>query len=93
MIVPKSVYRNRPTKLAKGMTKTFYRSNHRIHSDDANSLSVTGTLDKLHTLRFFYFEKATSATCPCCGNETRKYKLNEKGRRKLAAMKRRWSKP
>lgn len=51
MTAPESVLRNRHTRVAKGMTKTSYRSNHRL-SDIACRLSVQGTLDVLGRNRF-----------------------------------------
>jgi len=89
---PESVLRNRPNKLAKGMTVTFYRQGiDRLmrkyakpsESSDARTLSVRGTLDVLGT-SLSRFEKAPCGSCGCkCRGQLR---LNDAGRRRLRAL-------
>lgn len=87
----KVVQRNRPNKTAKGMTKTLYRSNHRLQ-DDALTLSVRGTLDNL--ARTFYPRGVAVAhkTCACCGTVFKKLGLSPHWKRKLESLRRRRAK-
>ena len=71
------VLRNRPTKTAKGMTKTFYRSGHNV-TNEACTLSVKGTLDRLRSNWMFITSDRT----------TGKKVLTDSGRRKLARLRR-----
>lgn len=72
------------------MTKTLYLGGHSSRlSDDARSLSVNGTTDKLagalgSTLRVFYTKRLPCRSCGCkCRG---KLALNDRGKSKLRRM-------
>lgn len=80
--VPDSVMSNRHNKLAKGMTRTLYRSQmHKVNcmKDAVISLTVRGTTDTLRGM--FYLRQRK--VCPCCGGKTGKWELNTAGRNRL----------
>lgn len=82
--------RSRPNKIARGMTRTSYRSNQVARmSDDAIHLSVAGTIDSLRP-RFLY--RTHRLPCACCGAKTGKWALNDRGRRQLARKRRYYAK-
>lgn len=86
MKTPEHVLKNRHNKLARGMTRTIYESNQRDRlSDDAATLSVKGTLDKLHGLLWY----TRHISCSTCGCKCRgKLELNDHGKRLLAYLRR-----
>lgn len=76
----------RPTRAAAGMMNTSDRSKHYL-TGDALTLAVNGTLDTLKGgYRFLVSPAAT--TCSCCGQRLNKWTLNERGRLRLARLKR-----
>jgi hypothetical protein len=84
---------DRPNRTAAGMSKTLERKKRRRQrlgpsklSDDALALVVRGTTDKLGAAHVFRF---TRKTCECCGSKTGKLMLNDRGRERLARMRRR----
>jgi hypothetical protein len=86
--------RHRPNKTAQGMTRTLYRSGHKVDGD-ALTLSVHGTLDALGRFRFHWKTARSQRACPCCGNVGTKRVLNDRGRVVLARYRRgvRYCKP
>ncbi len=88
--------KSRPNKLALGMTRTWERTKDRLRpigtpraqlSDDALSLVVKGTNDKLTWMHHHYYTQRVDAKpCQCCGHVRKVWRLNDKGRRKLATM-------
>ena len=79
--------RNRPRYLASGMTETSNRSRHRL-KDAALTLAVRGTTDTLGRM-LWITEFAPEAHCGCCGQAIKRLRLNDRGRRRLALLKRR----
>lgn len=75
---------SRNTKLAAGMTKTLaLKPEHTPCSDDACSLSVRGTCDRLRGLRLLI----EFNVCSCCGQkDPHKRKLNKSGKSKLIRL-------
>lgn len=80
---PDHVLRNRPNKLAKGMTNTLYRSGHKLNAD-AQRLSVRGTLDRLDS----FIGISKPGLCPCCQAKTGPRVLSDMGRTRLAKQRR-----
>ncbi len=76
-VAPDLILRNRPNKIAMGMTKTVYRSCQTI-SASALTLSVKGTLDRLGGSRWAYVR-----TDP----NTKKLRLSQAGKDKLRRLK------
>jgi hypothetical protein len=69
------------------MTFTNGRRKKSAYSDDALSLMVRGTTDRLNGLSY----KTTSTPakrCACCGQMVTKRKLNDSGRARLAMFRR-----
>ena len=85
-VAPDHVLRNRPNKVARGMTRTLYRSGHKL-DDDALTLSVHGTCDRL---RSFVTSPSAPAMCECCGQRTFKRRVLSKHGRVLLARFRRY---
>jgi hypothetical protein len=85
----KTVLRNRPNKTAKGLTKTLYRSNHRL-KDDALTLSVRGTLDTLARGLYTRGVPVATKTCPCCGTVFKKLGLSPHWKRTLERLRRKY---
>lgn len=95
MEIPGSRWQARPNKVAKGMQYTWERTQayararwsisrrHSSLSDDAVTLCVRGTFDRLgiHGLR-------VRKVCPCCEQRTGKYALSARGRRYLDRLRR-----
>jgi hypothetical protein len=84
---PEHILRNRRNKIAKGMTNTLYRDGHGGRmSDDALTLSVRGTTDRLRGGLMFYSKRMP---CACCGCKCRgKLALNDAGQRRLTLLRR-----
>lgn len=59
------------------------------HDSDVGKLLVNGTCDKLASVfkRGFLVTKKGGSNCPCCGQVSLKYRLTDKGRKKLEIMK------
>lgn len=78
----------RPNKLAEGVTKTLERQRKAgtfrgYKSSTTPMLAVRGTLDKLASS----IPTIGKAKCPCCGGTGRgKRELTEKGKRRLAQL-------
>ena len=80
------VLRNRHNKIAKGMTRTSWRSDHVARlSEAALMLVVDGTTD---VLRPRFFCRTHRLPCECCGAKTGKWALNDRGRKQLARKRR-----
>lgn len=91
---------SRPNKLAKGFTKNESRRKRKewvnLSRDNpiykkgyiVNCLIVLGTCDKLGRNMWLFKTTKGGAICPCCNQASKKYRLNDKGRAKLARMKR-----
>lgn len=78
---PAHVLRSRHTKLARGMTRTLYRSDHKLN-DTALRLSVRGSSDELGYR--FDFGRGPGVKCRCCAQMVRgPYRLNDSGKNKL----------
>lgn len=73
-VVPEYILNNRNTKLARGMTRTLYRSGHTLNGD-ALTLSLYGTTDVLARFKREY--KRVTVT---------RYLLSDKGRQKLKRL-------
>ncbi len=69
----------RRTKLARGMSRNAKRSAESV------TLSVRGTLDELG--RYIWFTERTKKVCHCCGQRMVQLKLNDRGRQRLARLK------
>ena len=84
MKTPDYILKNRPNKIAKGMTRTIYRDGHGDRmSEDALRLSVRGTLDSLRGLQFY----SRHIPCQHCGSQSRgKLALNDAGHRRLKSI-------
>jgi hypothetical protein len=80
---PDAVLRNRHTRIARGMTKTAYRSAHSLDGAPMSE-SVRGTSDRLTGVQ--YFTRANP--CQSCGCTCRRARLalNDNGRRKLRRL-------
>lgn len=83
---------DRPNRTAAGMSKTLERKKRRRQrlgpsklSDDALALVVRGTTDKLGAQHMF---RITRKTCDCCGSKTGKLMLTDRGRDRLARLRR-----
>lgn len=57
-----------------------------------NSLLVQGTTDKLGRGMWLYKTNRNGPICPCCGQASTKWRLNDKGRAKLRRLKKQKSK-
>lgn len=89
---PSRLKRARPNKLSQGMTMTAERSGHVLYksNQDASRLSVYGTCDKFAGLRMSFYRKyAGQGKCLCCGQEVKKYRLNDSGRSYLSRLRKR----
>jgi hypothetical protein len=75
---PAYVLRNRHNKTAAGMTKTIYRSCQST-SEVSCSLGVKGTTDRLGSAFWMYVRRDRA---------TNKFRLTDKGRTKLARLRR-----
>ena len=78
------ILRNSHNRIARGMTRTIYRSG-QSYSDDACRLSVKGTLDGLAGLWWL----TRKSICPTCKCRTGGLELNVHGKRKLRRLNRR----
>jgi len=85
----------RPTREAAGMSYTNSRSKRhrrgrpkRPLNMDALYLLVRGTIDTLRSIQ----NHTEKGVCPCCGSKTGKLRLNEAGRFRLKAARRRAAK-
>lgn len=83
------ILRNRDNRTARGMTVTINLCGHsRRLSDEARTLSVMGTLDRLANGLLFHV-KAERVKCQCCGHYGRgKMKLTDWGRSRLRRARR-----
>ncbi len=93
--VPDHVWRNRPNKIARGMTATAYRQGRNVGglSIDVIRLSVFGTCDRLNSYRAQIPAIARPTVCPCCGGKSGKLALTDAGRRYLARVSKRTVRP
>lgn len=82
----------RKTRNAAGMSYTTHRATRRkVHKlrqseGDVLTLSVRGTCDTLPSLA--YMTAQSKRICPCCGQRVNARVLNERGKRRLAYLRR-----
>lgn len=81
-------YNQRPTRVAAGAQATLTRSAHNVDrfSKEALRIAVKGTTDDLAFGLSFW---TTRVACECCGAATTKLALNNSGRSRLKALRRR----